>query len=156
MLATASNAIIIGFQVRPSVAARKLAETEQIEIRTYSVIYDAIEEVKDAIEGMLEPKIEEKVVASVEVKEVFKISKVGAIAGCMVLDGKISKNNKIHVIRNGIVVHTGTIASLKRFKDDVKEVNVGQDCGIGIHNFNDIKEGDIIEAFTEIEVQRKL
>ena len=156
LLATASNAIIIGFQVRPSVAARKLAETEQIEIRTYSVIYDAIEEVKDAIEGMLEPKIEEKVVASVEVKEVFKISKVGAIAGCMVLDGKISKNNKIHVIRNGIVVHTGTIASLKRFKDDVKEVNVGQDCGIGIHNFNDIKEGDIIEAFTEIEVQRKL
>lgn len=156
LLATASNAIIIGFQVRPSVSARKLAETEQIDIRTYSVIYDAIEEVKDAIEGMLEPKIEEKVVASVEVKEVFKISKVGAIAGCMVLDGKINKNNKIHIIRNGIVVHTGTIASLKRFKDDVKEVNVGQDCGIGLHNFNDVKEGDIIEAFTEIEVQRKL
>jgi translation initiation factor IF-2 len=156
LLATASNAIIIGFQVRPSVAARKLAEVEEIDIRTYSVIYDAIEEVKAAMEGMLEPKIEEKVVASVEVREVFKISKLGTIAGCMVLDGKISRSSKIHLIRNGIVVHTGTLASLKRFKDDVKEVLPGQDCGIGIQNFNDLKAGDIIEAYAEIEVQRKL
>jgi len=156
LLATASNAIIIGFQVRPSVAARKLAESEEIDIRTYSVIYDAIEEVKAAMEGMLEPKIEEKVVASVEVREVFKISKLGTIAGCMVLDGKISRSSKIHLIRNGIVVHTGTLASLKRFKDDVKEVLPGQDCGIGIQNFNDLKAGDIIEAYSEIEVQRKL
>ncbi|MPM13412.1 Translation initiation factor IF-2 [bioreactor metagenome] len=156
LLATASNAIIIGFQVRPSVAARKLAETEEIDIRTYSVIYDAIEEVKAAMEGMLEPKIEEKVVASVEVREVFKINKLGTIAGCMVLDGKISRNSKIHLIRNGIVVHTGVLASLKRFKDDVKEVLPGQDCGIGIQNFNDLKAGDIIEAYAEIEVQRKL
>lgn len=156
LLATASNAIIIGFQVRPSVAARKLAENEQIDIRTYSVIYDAIEQVKDAIEGMLEPTIEEKVVASIEVREVFKITKLGTIAGCMVLDGKMVRANKIHLIRNGIVVHTGTIASLRRFKDDVKEVFTGQDCGIGIQNYNDVKVGDIIEAFTEIEVQRKL
>ncbi|KAF5055594.1 Elongation factor 4 [anaerobic digester metagenome] len=156
LLATASNAIIIGFQVRPSVAARKLAESEEIDIRTYSVIYDAIEEVKAAMEGMLEPKIEEKVVASVEVREVFKISKLGTIAGCMVLDGKITRSSKIHLIRNGIVVHTGTLASLKRFKDDVKEVLPGQDCGIGIQNFNDLKAGDIIEAYSEIEVQRKL
>ncbi|HBG70117.1 MAG: translation initiation factor IF-2 [Bacteroidetes bacterium GWF2_43_63] len=156
LLATASNAIIIGFQVRPSVAARKLAESEEIDIRTYSVIYDAIEEVKAAMEGMLEPKIEEKVVASIEVREVFKITKLGTIAGCMVLDGKINRNSKIHLIRNGIVVHTGGLSSLKRFKDDVKEVLTGQDCGIGINNFNDLKEGDIIEAFTEIEVQRKL
>ncbi|PKP04502.1 MAG: translation initiation factor IF-2 [Bacteroidetes bacterium HGW-Bacteroidetes-6] len=156
LLATASNAIIIGFQVRPSVSARKLAENEQIDIRTYSVIYDAIEQVKDAIEGMLEPKIEEKVVASIEVREVFKITKLGTIAGCMVLDGKMVRANKIHLIRNGIVVHTGTLASLRRFKDDVKEVFTGQDCGIGIHNFNDVKVGDIIEAFTEIEVLRKL
>lgn len=156
LLATASNAIIIGFQVRPSVAARKLAETEEIDIRTYSVIYDAIEEVKAAMEGMLEPKIEEKVVASVEVREVFKISKVGTIAGCMVLDGKISRSSKIHLIRNGIVIFTGVLSSLKRFKDDVKEVVSGQDCGIAINNFNDLKEGDIIEAYTEIEIQRKL
>lgn len=156
LLATASNAIIIGFQVRPSVAARKLAESEEIDIRTYSVIYDAIEEVKAAMEGMLEPKIEEKVVASIEVREVFNITKLGTIAGCMVLDGKISRGSKIHLIRNGIVVHTGGLSSLKRFKDDVKEVLTGQDCGIGINNFNDLKEGDIIEAFTEIEVQRKL
>lgn len=156
LLATASNAIIIGFQVRPSVAARKLAESEEIDIRTYSVIYDAIEEVKAAIEGMLEPKIEEKVVASVEVREVFKIAKIGTIAGCMVLDGKINRSSKIHLIRDGIVVHTGVLSSLKRFKDDVKEVLNGQDCGIGIQNFNDLKTGDIIEAYTEIEVQRKL
>ncbi len=156
LLATASNAIIIGFQVRPSVAARKLAENEQIDIRTYSVIYDAIEQVKDAIEGMLEPTIEEKVVASIEVREVFKITKLGTIAGCMVLDGKMVRANKVHLIRNGIVVHTGALASLRRFKDDVKEVYTGQDCGIGIQNYNDVKVGDIIEAFTEIEVQRKL
>lgn len=156
LLATASNAIIMGFQVRPSMTARKLAEKEEIEIRTYSIIYDAIEEIKSAIEGMLEPKIVERVVANIEVREVFKVSKVGTIAGSMVLDGKVIKSNKVRLIRDGIVVFTGDISSLKRFKDDVKEVITGQDCGIGIQNFNDIKVGDIIEAFVEEEEQRKL
>lgn len=156
LLATASNAIIIGFQVRPSVAARKLAEQEQIDIRLYSIIYDAINELKDAIEGMLSPEIKEKVVANLEVKEVFKISKVGTIAGCMCLDGKINKNTKVRVIRDGIVVYTGNLASLKRFKDEVKEVVSGQDCGLNIENFNDIKVGDIIEGYDQIEVKRTL
>ncbi len=156
LLATASNAIIIGFQVRPSLTARKLAEKEEIEIRTYSIIYDAIEEIKAAIEGMLEPKMVEKVVANIEVREVFKVSKVGTIAGCMVLDGKVNKTQKVRLIRDGIVVITGTISSLKRFKDDVKEVLSGQDCGIGIENFNDIKSGDVIETFIEVEEKRKL
>ena len=156
LLATASNAIIIGFQVRPSVQARKLAETEQIDIRLYSIIYTAINELKDAIEGMLSPEIQEKINANLEIREIFKISKVGTIAGCMCLDGKILRTSKIRVIRDGIVVYTGKLASLKRFKDDVKEVLSGQDCGLSVENFNDIKVGDIIEAYEEIEVKRKL
>ena len=156
LLATASNAIIIGFQVRPSVQARKLAENEQIDIRLYSIIYTAINELKDAIEGMLSPEIQEKINANLEIREIFKISKVGTIAGCMCLDGKILRTSKIRVIRDGIVVYTGKLASLKRFKDDVKEVLSGQDCGLSVENFNDIKVGDIIEAYEEIEVKRKL
>lgn len=156
LLATASNAIIIGFQVRPSLAARKLAEQEQIDIRLYSIIYDAINELKDAVEGMLSPEIKEKVVANLEVKETFKISKVGTIAGCMCIDGKINRNTKVRVIRDGIVVYTGVLASLKRFKDEVKEVVSGQDCGLNIENFNDVKVGDIIEGYDEIEIKRTL
>ena len=156
LLAAASNAIIIGFQVRPSAAARKLAEKEEIEIRLYSVIYDAINEVKSGIEGMLAPEEKEEVTATVEVREIFKISKVGTIAGCMVKEGKITRNAKIRVIRDGIVVHTGSLGSLKRFKDDVKEVASGYDCGLNIDGFNDIKIGDIIESYTIVEIKRKL
>ncbi len=156
LLATASNAIIIGFQVRPSVQARKLAELEQIDIRLYSIIYSAINELKDAIEGMLSPEIQEKIVANLEIRETFKIAKVGTIAGCMCLDGKINRNNNVRIIRDGIVVYTGKLASLKRFKDDVKEVVSGQDCGLNIENFNDIKVRDIVEAYEEFEVKRKL
>ena len=156
MLAAASNAIIIGFQVRPSAAARKLAEKEEIEIRLYSVIYDAINEVKSGIEGMLAPEEKEEITATVEVRETFKISKVGTIAGCMVKEGKITRNAKIRVIRDGIVIYTGTLGSLKRFKDDVKEVASGYDCGLNIDGFNDIKVGDIVEAYTIVEIKRKL
>ena len=156
LLATASNAIIIGFQVRPSMGARKLAEQEQIDIRLYSIIYTAINELKDAIEGMLSPEIQEKIVANLEVRETFKISKVGTIAGCMCIDGKISRQTNVRIIREGIVVYTGKLASLKRFKDDVKEVVMGQDCGLNIENFNDIKVGDIIEGYEEIEIKRTL
>ena len=156
LLATASNAIIIGFQVRPSMGARKLAEQEQIDIRLYSIIYTAINELKDAIEGMLSPEIQEKIVANLEVRETFKISKVGTIAGCMCIDGKISRQTNVRIIRDGIVVYTGKLASLKRFKDDVKEVVMGQDCGLNIENFNDIKVGDIIEGYEEIEIKRTL
>ena len=156
LLATASNAIIIGFQVRPSVGARKLAEQEQIDMRLYSIIYTAINELKDAIEGMLSPEIQEKIVANLEVRETFKISKVGTIAGCMCLDGKIARSTKVRIIRDGIVVYTGKLASLKRFKDDVKEVVMGQDCGLNIENFNDIKVGDIIEGYEELEIKRTL
>ena len=156
LLATASNAIIIGFQVRPSVGARKLAEQEQIDIRLYSIIYTAINELKDAIEGMLSPEIQEKIVANLEVKETFKISKVGTIAGCLCLDGKITRSTNVRIIRDGIVVYTGKLASLKRFKDDVKEVVMGQDCGLNIENFNDIKVGDIIEGYEEVEIKRTL
>jgi translation initiation factor IF-2 len=156
LLASASNAIIIGFQVRPSMSARKLAEQEQIDIRLYSIIYNAINELKSAIEGMHTPEIEEKIVCNIEVKEVFKITKVGSVAGCMVLDGKIMRNTKIRLIRDGIVVYTGELGSLKRFKDDVKEVFAGQECGLNIANFNDIKAGDIIEGYEEFEVKRKL
>ena len=156
MLAAASDAIIIGFQVRPSGAARKLAEKEEIDIRLYSIIYDAIEEIKSAMEGMLAPKVEEKIVSTVEVREVFKISKVGSVAGCMVQEGKINRNNKVRLIREGIVVYTGELGSLKRFKDDVKEVASGYECGLNIANFNDIKVGDIIEAYEEVEVKQKL
>jgi len=151
LLASASNAIIIGFNVRPTVSARKLAESEQIEIRTYNIIYDAVEQVKDAIEGMLEPTIIEKTLGSADVREIFKISKVGTVAGCFVLDGKITRTSKVHLLRNGIVIHTGSISSLKRFKDDVKEVLAGQECGIALQNYQDIKVGDIIEAFIEEE-----
>ncbi|RYD81986.1 MAG: translation initiation factor IF-2 [Sphingobacteriales bacterium] len=155
-LASASDAIIIGFQVRPSMSARKLAENEQIDIRMYSVIYDAIEEVKAAMEGLLAPSHEEKIVCNVEIRNVFRITKVGTIAGCYVLDGKINRNTRIRIIRDGVVVYTGELDSLKRFKDDVKEVSAGYECGLNIKNFNDIKEGDIIEGFEQIEVARKL
>jgi translation initiation factor IF-2 len=156
MLAAASNAIIVGFQVRPSMVARKLAEKEEIDIRLYSVIYDAIEEVKAAMEGMLSPEIKEEITATVEIREIFKITKVGTVAGCMVKEGKITRNSKIRVIRDGIVVYTGELGSLKRFKEDVKEVASGYECGLNIANFNDIKVEDIIEAYREVEVQKKL
>lgn len=156
LLATASDAIIIGFQVRPSMQASKLAVQENIEIRTYSIIYDAIEEIKSAMEGLLEPKIEKKTVCNVEVREVYKISGVGTIAGCYVLDGKITRNTKVNLVRDGIVVYTGELASLKRFKDDVKEVNAGYECGMSIKNYNDIRVSDIIEGFEEVEVKRTL
>ncbi len=156
LLASASNAIIIGFQVRPSGSARKLAEQEQIDIRIYSIIYNAIEEIKDAIVGMLSPKMEEKILCNIEIREVFKITKVGNIAGCMVLDGSISRNTRVRLIRDGIVVYTGHLGSLKRFKDDAKEVKAGQECGLNIDNFNDIKVGDIIEGFEEVEIKRTL
>ena len=155
-LASASDAIIIGFQVRPSLSARKLAENEQIDIRLYSVIYKAIEEIKSAMEGMLSPDIEESVTGSAEVRETFDITKVGTIAGCYVLDGLIKRSSKIRIIRDGIVIHTGLLGSLKRFKDDVKEVKNNYECGLNIDKFNDIQIGDIIEAFEEVEVARKL
>ena len=156
MLASASNAVIVGFNVRPTAQARKMAENEKIDIRLYSIIYTAIEEIKAAIEGMLAPEIEEVVTCNLDIRETFKISKVGTIAGCMVLDGKINRNTKIRLIRDGIVIYTGTLGSLKRYKDDVKEVSAGMDCGLNIENFNDIKVGDIIEGYTEKEVARKL
>ena len=156
LLASASDAIIIGFQVRPSGSARKLAEQEQIDIRLYSIIYDAINEIKAAMEGMLAPTFEEKIVANVEIRETFKISKVGTIAGCMVLDGKITRNSKIRIIREGVVVYTGELASLKRFKDDVKEVSTGYECGLNIAGYNNIEIGDIVEAYENVEVKRKL
>lgn len=156
LLAAASNALIIGFQVRPTASARKMAEQEEIDIRIYSIIYDAIEEIKSAMEGMLSPDIKEVATATIEVLEVFKISKVGTVAGCIVREGKITRSNKLHLIRDGIVIHTGEIDSLKRFKEDVKEVNVNFECGISFQNYNDIKVGDIIESFEEIEVKAKL
>ena len=155
LLAAASNAIIVGFQVRPSASARKLAEKEEIEIRLYSIIYDAINDIKDAIEGMLEPVMKEEIVASVEVLEIFKITKVGTVAGCMVREGKLQRSTPIRVIRDGIVIYTGKLGSLKRFKDDVKEVVVGQDCGLNIESFNDIRVGDIVEGYEQVEVKRK-
>lgn len=155
LLAAASNAVIVGFQVRPSAAARKIAESEEIEIRLYSIIYDAINDIKDAIEGMLEPVMKEEIVASVEVLEIFKISKVGTVAGCIVREGKLQRNTPIRVIRDGIVIHTGRLGSLKRFKDDVKEVTLGQDCGLNIESYNDVKVGDIVEGYEQVEVKRK-
>jgi translation initiation factor IF-2 len=156
LLAAASNAIVVGFQVRPSLNARKLAEQEEIDIRLYSIIYDAIEEIKSAMEGMLSPEEKEEIVATLEVREVFKVSKVGSVAGCYVKEGKISRNTKVRVIRDGIVVYTGDLGSLKRFKDDVKEVNTGYECGLNIQNFNDIKVGDIIEGYKVVEVKKTL
>jgi translation initiation factor IF-2 len=156
MLAAASNAIVIGFQVRPSMAARKLAEKEEIDIRLYSIIYAAIEELKSAMEGMLSPEIKEQITSTIEVRDVFKITKVGTVAGCLVREGKAKRNSKIRLIRDGIVVFTGELGSLKRFKDDVKDVASGYECGLNIHNYNDIKIGDLIETFEEVEVSRKL
>jgi len=162
MLASASDAIIIGFQVRPSLTARKLAEKEGVEIKLYSIIYEAIEEIKAAMEGMLEPVKEEEIVGQVEIREVYKISKIGTVAGCYVLEGKISRNNNVRIIRDGIVVYPANpsqhaeLASLKRFKDDVKDVKSNMECGLTIKNFNDIKAGDIVEAYVVNEVKAKL
>ena len=153
LLAAASNAIIVGFQVRPSAAARKTAEKEEIEIRLYSIIYDAINDIKDAIDGMLEPVMKEVIVCTIEVMEIFKISKVGTVAGCIVREGKLTRTTPIRVIRDGIVIYTGKLGSLKRFKDDVKEVTMGQDCGLNIESYNDIHVGDIIEGYDQVEVK---
>ena len=155
-LASASDAIILGFQVRPTVGARRLAETEEIDIRQYSIIYKAIEEIKAAMEGMLSPDIEEKVLGSAEVRETFDITKVGTIAGCYVLDGTIKRTSKIRLIRDGIVIHDGLLGSLKRFKDDVKEVKNNYECGLNIDKYNNIQVGDVVEAYEEVEVARKL
>ena len=156
LLASASDAIIIGFQVRPSQNARSLAEKEGIDIRIYSIIYEAINEIKNAMEGMLEPTEEEVIAGNVEVREIYKISKIGTIAGCYVTNGNILRNNKIRLIRDGIVVYTGKIKQLKRFKDDVNEVKNGYECGLSIADFNDIKVGDVIESFEIKEIKRKL
>ena len=156
LLASASNAIIIGFQVRPSASARKLAEQEEIQIKLYSIIYKAIEEMRDAMEGLLSAKIEEKIVGSAEIRETFKISKVGTIAGCFVTEGKILRSSRVRVIREGVVVYTGELGSLKRFKDDAKEVAKGFECGLNIDRFNDIKVGDVVEAYEEVEVKQTL
>ena len=155
-LAAASDAVIIGFQVRPSVAARRLAENDGVDIRLYSIIYDAIEEVKDAMAGMLSPELKEEVTGTAEVLQTYKISKVGTIAGCMVREGKVKRTSKVRLIRDGIVIYTGELGSLKRFKDDVKEVSSGYDCGLNIANYNDVKEGDMIEAYEEVEVSKTL
>ena len=155
-LAAASQAIIIGFQVRPSADARREAEKQEVDIRLYSVIYDAIHDVKDAMEGMLKPVLKEEVTATLEVRQVYRISKVGTVAGAFVTDGKVHRSDKARLIRDGIVKFTGEINALKRFKDDVKEVGVNFECGISLTNYNDIVEGDIIETFQEIEVKQKL
>jgi translation initiation factor IF-2 len=156
MLASASDAIIIGFNVRPAGNARQIAQKEEIDIRSYSIIYDAINDLKDAMEGMLSPEMKEEVTGTAEIREIFKVSKVGTIAGCMVTDGKIFRNSKIRIIREGVVVFTGELATLKRFKDDVKDVAKGYDCGMQIKNYNDIEQLDIIEAFQEVEVKKKM
>jgi translation initiation factor IF-2 len=156
LLASASDAIVLGFNVRPAGSARALAEKEEIDIRNYSIIYDLINDVKDAMEGMLSPEMKEEITGNAEIRETYKISKVGTIAGCMVTDGKIFRNSKIRIIRDGVVIFTGELASLKRFKDDVKEVSKGYDCGIQIKNYNDIEVNDIIEAYQEVAVKKKL
>lgn len=156
MLASASDAIIIGFNVRPAGNAKQLADKEEIDIRHYSIIYDAIDDLKDAMEGMLSPEMKEEITGTAEIREVFKISKVGSIAGCMVTDGKIFRNSRIRLIREGVVIYTGELTTLKRFKDDVKEVSKGYDCGMQIKNYNDIHQYDVIEAFQEVEVKKKL
>ena len=155
-LASASDAIIVGFQVRPSQAARRIAESEGIDMRMYSIIYDAIEEIKSAMEGMLSPEIKEEVTASIEVREVFRITKVGTVAGCMVKEGKVKRGQKLRLIRDGIVIYTGEMGALKRFKEDVKEVNSGYECGVSFSNYQDLKVGDIIESFEEIEIKKTL
>ena len=154
-LANASDAIIVGFNVRPSIQAARMAESESIQIKLYSIIYNAIEEIRSAMEGMLEPTVEEKILANVEIKQTYKFDKA-TVAGCQVLDGKIARNNRIRIVRDGIVIFTGELASLKRFKDDAKEVTSGMECGLTIRNYNDIKVGDIVEAFEEVEVKRTL
>ena len=156
LLAAASDAIVVGFQVRPSGNARKLAEKEEVDIRLYSIIYKAIDEVRDAMEGLLSPDVQEEIVCNIEVRETFQISKVGTIAGCFVTDGTIHRNTKVRLIRDGVVVYTGELGSLKRFKDDVKEVAKGFECGMNIKNFNDIKVGDVIEGYKEVEVKKTL
>lgn len=156
LLASASDAIIVGFQVRPSANARKIAERESVEIRLYSIIYDAINQIRDAMEGMLSPDFEEEITGAAEIRETFKISKVGTIAGCMVTDGTISRNSKVRLIRDGVVIYTGDLGSLKRYKDDVKDVQKGYECGLNIANYNDIKVGDVVEAFKQVEVKKTL
>ena len=156
LLAAASNAIIVGFQVRPSLSARKLAEKEEIDVRLYSIIYDAIEEIRAAMEGMLSPEMKEEIIATLEIRDIFKVTKVGTVAGCYVKEGKITRNTKVRVIREGIVIYTGELGSLKRFKDDVKEVVGGYECGLNIYNFNDIKVGDIVEGYQQVEVKKTL
>jgi translation initiation factor IF-2 len=156
LLATASNAIIIGFNVRPQGNARSVADREEVDIRTYSIIYDAINDLKDAMEGMLSPELKEEITGNAEVRQTFKISKIGTIAGCMVTDGKIFRNGGVRLIRDGVVVHTGELVALKRFKDDVKEVAKGYECGMQIKNYNDLQEGDIMESFREVEVKKTL
>ena len=156
LLAAASNAVIVGFQVRPSLSARRLAEKEEIDIRLYSIIYNAIEEIRSAMEGMLLPELKEEIVATLEIREIFKVTKVGTVAGCYVKEGKITRNTRVRIIRDGIVIYTGELGSLKRFKDDVKEVVGGYECGLNITNFNDIKVGDIIEGYQEVEVKKTL
>jgi translation initiation factor IF-2 len=156
LLASASDAVIVGFQVRPSVSARRLAENEEIEVRLYSIIYDAINDVKSAMEGMLEKEMEEVIVGNAEVREVFKITKFGTVAGCMVTDGYVKRANPIRLIRDGIVVYAGKLSTLKRFKDDASEVRSGFDCGMGIDGFNDIQIGDVIESYENREVKKSV
>ena len=155
MLASTTNAIIIGFNVRPSIAVAGMAQRDGVEIRTYSVIYEAIEEVEAALQGMLDPEFREEVLGTIEVRDTFKVPNVGIVAGGYVLEGKVERNAGVRLVRDGIVIHEGKISSLKRFKDDVKEVGKGYECGIGIENYNDIKDGDIIEAYKMVEVERK-
>ena len=155
-LAAASNAIILGFHVRPNLDARRLATVERVEIRLYSVIYDCINEVRDALEGLLSPEEKEEVTGTIEVRETFKVPKIGTIAGCYVLDGKLVRNNRVRLLRDGVEIFTGGLASLRRFKDDVREVDAGYECGIGLEGYNDLKQGDIIEAFKVVEVKRTL
>ncbi|MCC7158908.1 MAG: translation initiation factor IF-2, partial [Ignavibacteria bacterium] len=156
LLAAASSAVIIGFNVRPNLKARKLAEAEKVDIRLHNIIYDVINEVKLALEGLLEPDKSEEVLATVEVRETFKVPKIGTVAGCYVLDGKIVRNNKVRLLRDGLVIFDGSVNALKRFKDDVREVEQGFECGLSLENFNDIKVGDIVESYTIVEVKRKL
>jgi translation initiation factor IF-2 len=156
LLAAASNAVVVGFHVRPNMNARRLAESENVDIRLYNIIYDAINEVRSALEGMLSPSLSEEILATVEVRDTFKVSKVGTIAGCYVKEGKITRNSRVRLVRDGLVVFEGGIASLKRFKDDVRDVEQGFECGLAIEGFNDIKVGDIVESYKTVETKRKL